>query len=356
MDQLLNFIGWDPLLQTKNRFTYIINSFSIGLVLLFFIFYITVIRKPVIILFTLLCLAVLFCVFIFLKKRHFAAAKIIMIFGFMFQEFSLVFLWFPKEANFNYFYFIVAPITFFIYEFDILNERAALIITNIIAVGLIIMSETITIMEPLVSLTQDQAKLITVMSLTSTICSITVVFYFYAHNLSTTNKELKLLANTDVLTKISNRRTLIREGESLFDFSVKYKKKFGLIIFDIDYFKRVNDQYGHPSGDSVLVQMTELVSSNIREQDILARYGGEEFALLLKDSSLQGNLKAAEHLRETVELNIFRISDDISIDLTISLGVTVFSASLKNFDEMISKADKALYNAKTNGRNRVETL
>ena len=102
--------------------------------------------------------------------------------------------------------------------------------------------------------------------------------------------------------------------------------------------------------------MTELVSSNIREQDILARYGGEEFALLLKDSSLQGNLKAAEHLREIVELNIFRISDDISIDLTISLGVTVFSASLKNFDEMISKADKALYNAKTNGRNRVETL
>ena len=118
MDQLLNFIGWDPLLQTKNRFTYIINSFSIGLVLLFFIFYITVIRKPVIILFTLLCL-------------------------------------------------------------------------------------------------------------TSTICSITVVFYFYAHNLSTTNKELKLLANTDVLTKISNRRTLIREGESLFDFSVKYKKNSG---------------------------------------------------------------------------------------------------------------------------------
>ena len=353
MKNLAELIGWDSSLETKNRFTYIINAFSIGLVSLFQIFYIIYVKEPLIISITFLCLADLFIVFIFLKKKKFNIAKVVMIFGFLFQEFSLVFLWFPREANFNYFFFIVAPISFFIYDFDIRLERVSLVITNIIAILLLMLSELITITPPYVTLTPSLAKFFTILSLTSTISSITIVFYFYARSLSAINNELRVLANTDVLTKILNRRSFNNEGNMLFDFSKKYGKIFALIILDIDYFKNVNDTYGHPAGDEVLVQMSELLSASLRENDTIARYGGEEFALLLRGSKPDGLLKAAEHLRKAVDTHHFEISDGQKIRITISLGIVIFSDKSESFEEMIREADKALYRAKDGGRNRL---
>ncbi|WP_171832168.1 GGDEF domain-containing protein [Oceanispirochaeta sp. M1] len=278
-----------------------------------------------------------------------------MILGFLFQEFSLVFLWFPKEANFNYFFFIVAPITFFIFDFDILFERIALIFTNLIAIVLLLLSEVITLIPPVVKLSSRMTGLFTILSLASTVLSITIVFYFYAKNLASITNELMILANTDVLTKVLNRRSFEKEGYQLFDFVGKYKKTFALIILDVDFFKKVNDNYGHPAGDTVLVELSKVLSLNIRQNDILARYGGEEFALLLKGSDPAGMQKAAEHLREAVENHLFKISESKSIRITISLGLVTFSDKYENFEQMINKADKALYQAKEGGHNRVVT-
>ncbi len=268
---------------------------------------------------------------------------------------KLLFLWFPKEANFNYFFFIVAPISFFIFDIDHKFERMALILTNLIAIILLLSSELVTLVPPFVTLSSRLIKLFSILSLASTVGSIIIVFYFYAKNLSLITSELKILADTDVLTKVLNRRSFEKEGHMLFEFSGKYGKMFAFIILDVDYFKKINDTYGHPAGDAVLVQLSEVLSSNIRQNDILARYGGEEFALLLKGYNPEGLYRAAEHLRGAVENHAFIIPEEKTVRITISLGVVTFSEKYESFEQMIKVADRALYRAKEDGRNRSVT-
>ncbi len=123
MINLIKWSGYSQDLDIRNRFTYIINCFSIALVVLFFSFYIVYVKELLVILATSLCLIDFFVVFFLLRIKRYNTAKVLMLLGFLFQEFSLIFLWFPSEANFNYFLFIVAPIAFFIFDFDILREK-----------------------------------------------------------------------------------------------------------------------------------------------------------------------------------------------------------------------------------------
>lgn len=349
---LIKLSGYSRDLELRNRFTYIINTVSIFLVLFFFTFYIAVVKEIIINIVTTLCLIDLLSVYIFLKKEKYFIGKIVLLFGFLFQEFSLIFLWFPPEANFNYFLFIVAPIAFFIFDFDIIRERIAIILTNILAVSMLVLSELLTVAS-VVEISPALAKLFTILSAGSTIGSTLIVFYSYARNLSSIHKKLNLLAHTDVLTKAYNRRTLYKEGKTLFALAGKYNKGFGFLIFDIDFFKNINDEFGHPAGDSILVRITELILENVRTNDIVARYGGEEFGILLLDSTEKGNIHAAEHLRTIVEEYKFPIEENREAKLTISIGVVHYSKEYDSFDQMLQHADKALYKAKNGGRNKV---
>lgn len=173
-------------------------------------------------------------------------------------------------------------------------------------------------------------------------------------NLKRSNELLLELSNTDPLTGMYNRRYLMKELEKEFKRVVRKMGEMSLIILDIDYFKKVNDTYGHLQGDIVLQKVAQQVQKELRNYDIAARYGGEEFIAVLPDVSLEGALVVAERIRASVER--IRFNGDLSpLSITVSLGVAALNPErCPTVDGLIKLADDALYLAKSNGRNRVE--
>lgn len=162
----------------------------------------------------------------------------------------------------------------------------------------------------------------------------------------TAKKELEKLSITDKLTNIFNRRKLDEELKSEFDRAVRYRHPLSLLLMDIDYFKKVNDTYGHQVGDYVLQTLAKILKQNIRNSDIVGRYGGEEFMVIAPETNAEEALRLAEKLRQSVEQFTF---NDVN-KVTISIGVSELKKE-GNPDEMIKTADEALYKAKEQGRN-----
>ncbi|WP_299015579.1 GGDEF domain-containing protein [uncultured Photobacterium sp.] len=159
------------------------------------------------------------------------------------------------------------------------------------------------------------------------------------------------LAETDPLTGVLNRRALTMRADSILNGSAPDNTHVSVIIFDIDHFKRVNDSYGHQFGDVVLVQIVSAVKTVLRKNDYLARLGGEEFVLVLFDVDLHGSKLVAERIRHCVEtLTISHEGQDVAC--TVSLGLAIScEAELGIVEKLIGQADKALYEAKGQGRN-----
>lgn len=162
-------------------------------------------------------------------------------------------------------------------------------------------------------------------------------------------RELELLATRDPLTNIMNRRAFYQKGEPIFRASQRYKRNLSVIMLDVDHFKRFNDFYGHAVGDQVLVMIADCFRKICRDSDFAARFGGEEFVLLLEEADLHSAFKFAERLREAIaELSFPGIEQTI----TASLGIACLNPETQSIDELIKRADRALYEAKHSGRNR----
>lgn len=174
------------------------------------------------------------------------------------------------------------------------------------------------------------------------------------HNLM---QELNELAAHDALTGLYNRGTFFRLAEHDFQLSVRNQSPFTILMLDIDHFKKVNDQYGHLCGDSVLKLLADLLTSRLRKTDILGRYGGEELIICLPNTNRQDALALAETLRISVEEYLFPSPSNSTFQVTISLGLVQLDPHRHTSIEcMISDADIALYQAKTNGRNCVVSV
>jgi diguanylate cyclase (GGDEF)-like protein len=169
------------------------------------------------------------------------------------------------------------------------------------------------------------------------------------------NLILEELSKKDGLTDLYNHRHFHERISEEFKRAKRYKLPLCCVLIDLDHFKNVNDTYGHQAGDKILKSLAEIVVGNIREVDIAARYGGEEFALILPHIALKHAVIMANRIRTNVESEIFRFND-ININITISMGVAgMLDNKASSYNELIRFADEALYAAKANGRNRVET-
>jgi len=162
-------------------------------------------------------------------------------------------------------------------------------------------------------------------------------------------EKLRELSERDPLTTIYNRRKLLELLGTEVEKAKRYSRPLSLIMLDIDHFKKVNDNYGHINGDSVLKTITNIVSSVIRKVDILARYGGEEFIVLCPETNIEGALVLAEKIRAAVE----QYSCPSIGKITVSAGAAELSVK-DSGAVLVTKADEALYVAKQRGRNRVE--
>ncbi len=163
-------------------------------------------------------------------------------------------------------------------------------------------------------------------------------------------KKLNELATIDFLTNIPNRRYFFNISSKIFSLSQRDQTNLSLLLIDIDFFKQINDKHGHLIGDEVLKLVALKISNNIRNSDILARIGGEEFAILLNKTDKKNAFILAEKIRIIIEKTIYEY-EDININVTISTGISEIKDEDKDINCMIQRADDALYNCKTNGRN-----
>lgn len=161
--------------------------------------------------------------------------------------------------------------------------------------------------------------------------------------------QTRYLSLTDALTGLYNRRHFNAELEREFMRSKRYGGNLCIAIIDIDFFKKINDTYGHLCGDYVLKEVAYLILENFRKTDMIFRYGGEEFVVIMTETSLENSLIPLERLRKTIENNNF-IYKGKKITVTISIGVETNQTDTT--DEFLNNADKALYQAKQNGRNQ----
>jgi diguanylate cyclase (GGDEF)-like protein len=163
--------------------------------------------------------------------------------------------------------------------------------------------------------------------------------------------ELGNFALTDPLTGIYNRRYLELYMEKIIPLFQEQEQTMTLIMFDVDHFKKINDTYGHHAGDMVLKKIVRVIKGVIRNSDVFVRIGGEEFIILLPNCSLEHGIKFAERIRKTVENTKF-IYKGRRLFVTISIGVTEYTEG-QDLKEFLEKADRALYQAKEMGRNKV---
>jgi len=158
---------------------------------------------------------------------------------------------------------------------------------------------------------------------------------------------------TDPLTGVANRRGFFETGERLLKRARFARQPTALIMFDLDRFKSINDRYGHHTGDEVLTAFCRLATSQLRPNDLFGRIGGEEFATLLVDTGHHDAIRLAERVRSAVETSSHAFGHD-AVDLTVSVGVAIANKERSDLSALMDSAEKALYRAKTLGRNRVE--
>ncbi|HTV22222.1 MAG TPA: diguanylate cyclase [Polyangiaceae bacterium] len=173
------------------------------------------------------------------------------------------------------------------------------------------------------------------------------------HELLAARQELERRANHDALTGAANRGAVLSKVESEASRSARQGTHYCLILFDLDFFKRINDSHGHRAGDIVLKEAVRRAQIELRPYDVLGRYGGEEFMVLLPGCELRAGAVVAERLRKSFADSPFQV-DKVSIDVTASFGVVCSSQPHSSLEMLVDAADSALYRAKANGRNRIE--
>lgn len=162
--------------------------------------------------------------------------------------------------------------------------------------------------------------------------------------------QIQMMSQLDPLTGIFNRRCI---GNSL-TVMHEMQQSYAFVLLDLDYFKKINDTYGHDIGDLVLREVAQLLHSNLREHDLVGRFGGEEFVLLLRENRIEHAVEIAERCRNCIEQLVIQINEHQTIQVTASLGLTVSQVGLSK-EDVFKQADQALYFAKKSGRNQVRS-
>ena len=215
---------------------------------------------------------------------------------------------------------------------------------------ILVLSESAHSIKPLITCHNTHHKSTTIQAL-SHLISISV------NELETAQEELKALSITDPLTHLYNRRYFTDASNTLFTLSLRHKKPLSVIMIDIDKFKNVNDTFGHTIGDQVLVRLAHLLQESHRKSDFVCRYGGEEFVILLPETDLESALSVAEEFRERIESCSISLENHQTVKFTISLGVSQIDHSKDtSIENILNRADEALYIAKDSGRNKVVSL
>jgi diguanylate cyclase (GGDEF)-like protein len=167
--------------------------------------------------------------------------------------------------------------------------------------------------------------------------------------------EVQRQAITDTLTGLYNRRGFFELGRREVERAIRFGRPLTAVMFDIDYFKNVNDLYGHAVGDKLLINLTTRLLQELRQIDLLGRYGGDEFVALLPETDLSNAMSVAERLRKVVASTKVT-GPSMSVKISLSAGVATLSSDSRDLNSLLQQADQALYEAKRQGRDRVVSM
>lgn len=261
---------------------------------------------------------------------------------------------FGKDYGFQYQLFALLVVIFLLLDFNILYERISIYCLSALTIAVFFICEWATFDLVFVA-NADYATLYFTITLLVSFIGLIVVLYYLSIEIFSAKDQLYNMATTDSLTNLNNRRSFLKRGEEYFKVAERGGNTFSVIIYDIDSFKPINDEYGHLVGDRVLKDISDVSRETVRETDFLARYGGEEFAILLPNTTSEQAYVVAEKLRARIAEHTVVVSP-YKIQRTISLGVMAYHYSIGSFDDLVDKADKAMYKSKSNGKNKTTTF
>ena len=216
----------------------------------------------------------------------------------------------------------------------------------------------------LIAFTQNDKEFISMSSyfISLSIINITNIITTLSEHNNILEKEINIrteklteLANKDPMTKLFNRRYLQDITSHIINISNRLNNPIGIMLIDIDNFKKINDKYGHAIGDKVIISLANIFENNTRQSDISIRFGGEEFVIILPNTNKENTLKLANKIKNDVENFILKVKDE-TVSFTISIGITIVNKKDKTFENSLSIADKALYISKENGKNQISFL
>jgi diguanylate cyclase (GGDEF)-like protein len=168
------------------------------------------------------------------------------------------------------------------------------------------------------------------------------------------NERQRKDAHTDILTNVDNRRAFLASLKREVDRAHRFKEPLSMLFCDIDFFKKINDQFGHDVGDTALRQFAKTVAETLRDIDLFGRLGGEEFAAILPGTDRVGAEVTAERIRQRIEAMVIELDRKDKLSFTVSIGASCLNKDGDDDQSIMARADQALYAAKNNGRNRVE--
>lgn len=164
--------------------------------------------------------------------------------------------------------------------------------------------------------------------------------------------QAEILADTDMLTGLNNRRAFFNLGKQLLHQAERNTTPVAILMFDLDFFKQINDEHGHAAGDEMLITIANIAKQQIRASDVLARIGGEEFAVFMPQATIDQALTLAKRLKKAIAAGQITINKTV-ISCTASFGISIMEKGTKNLDALIAEADQALYVSKNEGRNLI---
>jgi diguanylate cyclase (GGDEF)-like protein len=330
------------------KITKIVCSFTCIIALLYSAYFGFVLKETLISLMNLFFVLAYSISLVLVKYQKYRYAKLWFFAVLITHVFILTTYIFTPNTGFHFYYLLLPSGVFLLLDDD---EKLAKITIMILGCWLFFVCENYE-GQPLVYLSKQAEYWI----FSSTVIVIMVEIYFvmsmFSSAINLHEQELKKIASIDPLTGIDNRRTFMTVGDEMHAYAVRYQKCFSVILMDIDFFKKINDNYGHLAGDETLKKIACVLKNQLRKSDVLARYGGEEFILLLPDTDIQAALELAEVIRKSVEQLTIEIEKH-QITCTLSLGIADYRFDDISLTDIVGQADQALYQAKEQGRNRV---
>ncbi|MFT4939798.1 MAG: diguanylate cyclase (GGDEF)-like protein [Paraglaciecola sp.] len=283
-------------------------------------------------------------------KRVYRSAKVWFFCVFMTHVLILNIFIFSVATGFHFYYLVLPAGVFLLFDYEDKFEKIALCFIGIV---LFFVCDSANYYAPLIALEPEAEKILFSFVIIITMSEVYLIMYLLSRNISAYEKELNTMATTDALTGIKNRRIFMAIGEGLLEEARRYSRSFSLLLLDIDLFKNINDSHGHIVGDQALKKVALVLQSNLRTSDYLARYGGEEFVVILPETGIHHATELAEKLRVAVSMIELDLGQGRPLSFTTSVGLAEYNADTKSLLQLLDQADKALYEAKDMGRNKV---